>query len=45
MNKALIFFYGLIIFTVLITGVVSYVVANIKESKKTKINHSNYGCG
>jgi len=45
MDKSLIFFYGLMISTILGLGVFNYTIANIKESNKTKTNHSNYGCG
>lgn len=45
MDKTLLFFYGLLISAIVTIGVVSYVIANLKESKETKTNHSNYGCG
>jgi CHASE3 domain sensor protein len=43
MNKLLLFFYGSIISTIVITSVTYYSISQIKESNKTKINHSNYG--
>ncbi len=45
MDKTLLFFYGLLISTIATMGVASYVIANLKESKEAKTNHSNYGCG
>lgn len=45
MDKTLLFFYGFIIFGIMTAGVSVYTAANIKEAKKEKINHSNYGCG
>lgn len=43
MSMVLLFFYGTIITTIMTTGVVAYTKSLYDESKRTKINHSNFG--
>lgn len=43
MSMVLLFFYGTIITAIMTTGVVAYVKSQYDESKRTKINHSNFG--